>query len=211
MGKIEFTCEYCKGGFFDWASQRKGKRNFCSVNCKNENMKTKLTRECKQCRTIFPVTPTDLNVGRGKYCSKECYDEARLKVSECEYCEVTFKSLPSKNRRFCTPKCSTKAQYKKVKRVCIWCEKDFDTSLPTIKKGHGKFCTQTCRANYNLKYNTRYKNWHSLPAAIARDKRKDKWMRKNGYTIIRLSEKDIKDNAEIALLNKLPSLQLSLL
>ncbi len=45
--------------------------------------------------------------------------------------------------------------------------------------------------------------WHNLPENIARDKRKDTYLRKRGYNILRLKEHEIKEGPEAALLNGL--------
>jgi very-short-patch-repair endonuclease len=42
--------------------------------------------------------------------------------------------------------------------------------------------------------------WHSLPAAIDRDRRKDEWMVVNGYRIVRLTEDEIRADSRSAVI-----------
>jgi len=254
--KVKFNCLQCGDSFFDWVSQRKNGGKYCSKECHNQSMKSHLKSECEQCKKIFSITPTDVKLGRGKFCSKECYNDARTRKSKCGTCGVVFKSLPSKKRKYCSLACSSKAQKKRVARECTWCGMAFTVKPVTIKRGHGKFCSQTCRANYNLKHNVVYKGtsiekaieseliklginyesqarigrylcdfyindwnlvvecdgdyWHSLPENIQRDKKKDNWMKENGYNIIRLKESEIRKDAEACLIKHLSLLEPSI-
>lgn len=41
--------------------------------------------------------------------------------------------------------------------------------------------------------------WHSLPESQKRDRRKDAWLRRHGYQVVRLPEHEIKANPQEAL------------
>ena len=72
--------------------------------------KPKKERECKYCNKIFYCVVSQIKRGRGKYCSKICYDKFQQKGEniKCSICSKMFYASPSSiklNRRFCSDKC----------------------------------------------------------------------------------------------------------
>lgn len=65
----------------------------------------------------------------------------------CEVCGAEFSVKPhrAKAAKYCSRKCSHKAQSKKVRRVCENCDKVFETHLSHIKRGGGKYCSLKCK------------------------------------------------------------------
>ena len=78
---------------------------------------------CKHCGKEFKIKRWRLkHPSRGQYCSQECYHKhnkgnqhKRYKriTTICQYCGKPFEHLPSKNRRFCSNRCSAKYQWNK--------------------------------------------------------------------------------------------------
>lgn len=60
------------------------------------------------------VYASDIDRGKGKYCSRSCWDKDKRVLAElirCAYCNQAFKNVHSKrNRRFCNKYCYTKYQ-----------------------------------------------------------------------------------------------------
>lgn len=77
-------------------------------------MKTK----CKICGKEFNIYPSKIKQGRGKYCSRECYDKAVRHNTQ----EIM------------------------VKRICQSCGKEFYVYPSVIRKGerNGLFCSKDC-------------------------------------------------------------------
>lgn len=86
-----------------------------------------ITRVCKYCGKEFEIQKHRLKeVGRGKYCSQECFHNHNVgknhhnyirKKVICEQCGKEFEVIPSKNRRFCSHSCSAKNHWNKGRGV----------------------------------------------------------------------------------------------
>ena len=80
---------------------------------------------CKQCGKNFPLKPSAVKRGRGKFCSRKC--QGRYNFSG------------EKNPKY-------KAALKTA--VCLRCGHEFKTYLSQIKNGGGKYCSYSCKAKY---------------------------------------------------------------
>jgi len=74
----------------------------------------------------------------------------------CLQCKTIFYIKPYENKRgggkYCSLKCSHKAQVKKIKTYCKTCGAVFFVKLSKIKKGWGKFCKRECYDIWQKKY-----------------------------------------------------------
>lgn len=95
MGKaITRICKQCGEKFKIWRTELdRGRGTFCSKGCQGEWQRKywrgknhpsyrggPLTRYCKYCGEGFQVIPFEANRGRGKFCSKECHYNWRVKT-----------------------------------------------------------------------------------------------------------------------------------
>ena len=111
------TCEYCKKDFV-YCGAHKTQR-FCSLECANlEKIRTANYNDrnltCERCGKEFVrnLTDRELKIGKGKYCSHECYSDRFAWVQT--YCEQCGKPLKrGHGDRFCSHKCSGLAHRKK--------------------------------------------------------------------------------------------------
>ena len=89
--------------------------------------KTRITRECYQCRKEFEALPSEIARGAGRYCSGVCADvsRGRIRTKEtlerprqppieiiCETCLTPFRvyrgrANPARQARFCSLACRT--------------------------------------------------------------------------------------------------------
>lgn len=73
---------------------------------------------CLVCGSVRRVSRSDAALGRGKYCSRPCYDVARTKRIEfpCEICGKLSVVMPSKrakgNGRYCSRECTALSKKK---------------------------------------------------------------------------------------------------
>ncbi len=70
--QVKKICPQCKKTYFVppcWAS----KRNFCSKRCQDDSMRDYVPCVCKNCNKKFEIPRSDLNRGRGTYCSRKCF------------------------------------------------------------------------------------------------------------------------------------------
>ena len=77
--RLEGDCEYCNKHYTsiytttNWIYNNKQTRRFCSKKCQLAHQrKPKLNRICKTCGKQFKIFPSDVNYGRGNFCSMKC-------------------------------------------------------------------------------------------------------------------------------------------
>jgi len=123
------VCEQC-GEYFE-ATQGNPNR-FCSRECvgryrgnhhseefkkkrseawKGENnprYKPKIEKKCENCGEVFKVSPYESDK---KFCSSECQrlGQTKREERECAYCGEKFEVVPSSKKKYCSKKCSGKA------------------------------------------------------------------------------------------------------
>lgn len=221
--KIKLRCKQCDSVFFETPYRiSNGKGKFCSIKCYRIDQNANIKRICKQCNSVFHVSPARVNGGKDKFCSKRCYEKSRGGKIEriCEYCESTFLVYEHRVKigegRFCSKRCtgsySVSISGGKRSSLEIKVEKkltDLGFNFESQKR-IGQWLTDFYISDLNLVIECDGEYWHSLPDVIIRDKRKNAWLKKNGYKLIRLKESEIREDVEACLIKNLPSLQTSL-
>lgn len=110
----------------------------------------RVTVQCQNCGADFTVTPSNLERGKGKYCSQKCrYDAAKTKVRRiCPICNSEFEAYLSDIKRgkgkYCSVKCQHKASENQIERICEYCGKTFLTAPSNVKFSGAKFCSKKC-------------------------------------------------------------------
>lgn len=85
----------------------------------NKNMGRKIIEQkCKGCNKTYQAVESEIKRGNGKYCSRRCSFDSRIKIEYdiiCGECDIKFKSdrITSK---FCSKKCSNKNTNNRVDR-----------------------------------------------------------------------------------------------
>lgn len=113
------VCDYCGQAFHTYTKNRK----FCDTNCKaryaSEHRKPAyisrmgqlhgiVTRRCECCGNTFEIKHSFLYIGRGVFCSVECYHKMRPLQAQwfvCNRCGTQFKALSDRNSKFCCNEC----------------------------------------------------------------------------------------------------------
>lgn len=75
MKEHNCKCNHC-GKRFYVIPARLNTTKFCSKKCKSESEKNKVERVCCQCNKSFSVVPSQIKIGKGKYCSNVCRYES---------------------------------------------------------------------------------------------------------------------------------------
>lgn len=114
---------------------------------------------CQHCKVEFDVKPARVKVGKGKYCSKECYTRAIRRDREnkkrvCQICGTEFFASQSQiyngAGKFCSQKChglsikGKKQPNTGVHKICEVCGSEFKTTPSNHRRGHGRFCSKKC-------------------------------------------------------------------
>lgn len=80
--------------------------------------KTSIEKHCQVCGKSLLVAPSEISLGRGKFCSAKCRVASRKTtyLKECEYCGKEFKARPGRvtrgQDRYCSRACACKAEPK---------------------------------------------------------------------------------------------------
>lgn len=73
---IKISCKYCGEEFEIKRGQISEGRKYCCKECSCLDRRVRTQCTCLQCGVVFQVTPSDLELGRGKYCSATCFSLA---------------------------------------------------------------------------------------------------------------------------------------
>ena len=77
-----------------------------------EQPSARLQQICQECDELFHVPPSTVRLGKGKYCSRECYSSAISQkiLRFCDICGDEFFVSPSiSSQRYCSRGCYAKA------------------------------------------------------------------------------------------------------
>jgi len=164
-------CPICGKEFFvHLSSLKRGQGKYCSYKCagmarkgkNNHNYKGKISRICQNCGKEFEAYPVRIRQGRASYCSSECASEAHRSpraIVQCAHCgevlEITYARLNMSENHYCSPRCfhenMKKAEEDKKSttlQICSNCGKEFWANTYDVRKGMGRFCSQSCYGNY---------------------------------------------------------------
>lgn len=131
---------------------------YCSKKCSDDFRRDYVSKVCKNCKKRFELPRTDLNRGRGLFCSRKCYKHFDGETSIERLIRLELQKLKEPFE-----------QEWKIGRYYA------DFYLPE------RDLIIECDGEY----------WHSSQTVKLRDKRKDKFLRKQGYKIMRLTEGSI--------------------
>lgn len=191
-GRAKHTrpCGRCGAPFFSYNKARL----YCSQSCSQSvrigakaarwQGKT-LTTQCVRCGTSFTVKASLLARGKGKYCTRACYEAGRAQVTRtCAQCGQDFLALPavvSKGRGiFCSQECAMRGRTGPlaggwrggpVSHNCHFCGQHFEANASRTR---ARFCSPRCHDRYRTHLNGRaqyggalYRQWRT--AVFTRD------------------------------------------
>lgn len=196
------TCKSCGKTFqAEGHLLKKGFGLYCSRDCWFKLFtKARKSLKCKQCNKIFTVAKSTSET-KPKFCSKICKDdfERDYVSSVCRNCKQNFQ-LPRSNLNrgrgsFCGWKCfkTFRGETSIEKIVRLYLEELKINFVQEAKFGrfHADFLLPEkktvieCDGEY----------WHGFKHSKKRDERKNKFLETQGYNLIRLTEKEIKDKS----------------
>lgn len=101
------------------------------------------TATCQYCGSEFDAPQSRINIGRAKYCSRQCGNLGRIKKPQtgtCAWCGGAFE-MSHPNQRFCSRSCGAKNQAASAQRICKHCGEKFTPDTPKQQ-----FCNALCRS-----------------------------------------------------------------
>jgi 5-methylcytosine-specific restriction endonuclease McrA len=155
-------------------------------------------------------------VGQGKrsYCSRQCYHLSRRIGDKegprltCGVCGKQFDDTHVNRRRYCSMICRGLAQRKRVQKTCQECGQLYESKVYCA--GQSKFCSQSCRAKYNIRLNPRFfanpnrttrKTPYEKPGYL---KRAGKVRKRDGYRCVKCGKQFIKGDGKLEVHHKVP-------
>jgi len=190
-------CPVCNKEFVTRPSDQKV---YCSMLCASKVHGTKITglkverieKICPICSKRFTFRPAE----NRSFCSKRCANKALIKQRlrlTCQWCHNTFDTM-HKDQKYCSKTCRNIAlrniKFSNIEPgmasalydAGIRFESQYpyfhyimDFAIPDRK------VSIECDGNY----------WHSFPEAIVRDKKRDTYLKRHGWTVLRFSETEI--------------------
>jgi hypothetical protein len=112
-----------------------------------------IEKQCKVCNKEFRARQRDIDAGKAKFCSKDCWVEHKrtdnaIVQLPCEGCGESFalyRSQATQARRFCSRECSAASQKITVTCKCKKCGSDFEAwSSKANGEKKAKFCSRAC-------------------------------------------------------------------
>jgi hypothetical protein len=111
-------------------------------------------RNCLICNKEFRTILAKVKVGKGKFCSKDCYlvDHSKntWSIGACDSCHQEFKFRTCRKQTCCSLSCNSK--WKRIKnndnkRIivnCKQCDKETKQFITRVKDNRGKYCSKKC-------------------------------------------------------------------
>lgn len=206
------ACKQCGG---DFAVSETSKRIFCSKDCADSNRRGVPTGrllvkiQCRECAVEFEVTPA--RKPTALYCSLPCANAAMTRVTgaehplykekdtrSCEQCGEDFEARAAGDKRFCSRQCvgayTTQLQGGRRSSIELLVEAEL-LRLGIVaehSKPVGQWVVDFLLVDKKTVIECDGSYWHSIPEVAARDLRKDEWLGRNGYQVIRIGEVDIR-------------------
>jgi very-short-patch-repair endonuclease len=192
-------CEFCHKHFVVAPSNVK---KYCSRECasKAHGAKVSGTRPstvyvskiCSVCNSSFSARATL----RQTFCSRVCANisyQRRITLS-CQICHKSFTVRAKRaNQKYCSRACRTIG----IGKTESYIEKAFAIALTSIEVS---CCSQYSLGPYTIDFAIPEMQiaiecdgdyWHSQPASILRDKRKDRYLLNRGWRVLHFSETEI--------------------
>jgi very-short-patch-repair endonuclease len=104
---------------------------------------------CLYCNKRFHEKPARLKEGKGKYCSRICFDSAVAnppKPHVCKQCGKSFIRVAAALGNYCSRECTDLGRHTAIIRKCgnINCNNQVYVFQSTLKSGGGKYCSRAC-------------------------------------------------------------------
>lgn len=157
---VERTCQWC--GLAQRVPRKRQSRPFCSQICAKaesaEARKVRVVVSCQWCGTQMEKRPSEIAKGRGKFCSRTCAGLGR-----------PINGRPSRIAS---------------DAIDIWIQGSLELCVPEFRVG--RFSIDLAFPLRMLAIELDGVYWHSLPAMIKRDARKDDHLQRSGWTVERI-------------------------
>jgi len=223
--RVERTCTYCQKPFSRPASHIK--RNpvlWCSDKCRYATpdwqkalhaSNPPVTISCQTCSKTFTAHPSE--VGRKKFCSKKClglHNGQRIQIQRskpkiaktCDECGNTMmvKMNLVNRKRFCSRACNARWHCRRRRVVSpTGIEIALQSALSSLgiafeaEFALGKFNIDIAIPSKKIAVEADGTYWHSLAKQKIADARKNAFLRSQGWIVMRFTEIEINNDANL--------------
>jgi len=108
-----------------------------------------ITVYCQKCSKEFETVPARIKNGRGKFCSRKCYElsKRRVEIRTCPICGNSYEATPGTRKLRCSRECFNRSRRTLVVSECANCGKGFEHH----KARNARFCPVDCRHAWQRK------------------------------------------------------------
>lgn len=179
-GKI-IACKNCGKEVYKPLSQLKSKNHFCSKDCANKyQAKDKIKFICKICGEKFSLSKSKVEQSNPTYCSWEC----RIKDKEHIFKNAIKGNVAQQNKKGLNK--LELAGQKILKEIGV----EFQEQVLMFNK----FLVDVLIPSKNIIIQWDGEYWHTKPKRVLLDKSQDAYFKKCGYKVLRITDKEIKNN-----------------
>lgn len=179
-GKI-IKCDFCDKEVYKPLSQLKSKNHFCSKDCANKyQAKDKIKFICKICGEKFSLSKSKVEQSNPTYCSWEC----RIKDKEHIFKNAIKGNVAQQNKKGLNK--LELAGQKILKEIGV----EFQEQVLMFNK----FLVDVLIPSKNIIIQWDGEYWHTKPKRVLLDKSQDAYFKKCGYKVLRITDKEIKNN-----------------
>ena len=101
-----------------------------------------ITVNCKYCGKPFDAPSYEVKIGRKKYCSRECANNAQRNLKYCKNCGKSyFNPKHTSHSEYCSKECSPK--YNSIEKICPNCGKIIQVRVSSANRY--TYCSIECR------------------------------------------------------------------
>ena len=177
-------CFWCHEEFFVRPSYVKTYK-YCSPACRHKGRTARrgrqhplfkpeshVTQKCMACGVLFMTIRARVRNGEGRFCSRSCHGHYRTSMQAGRVSSLEIRIAQILQQR----------------------GEPYFAQMPL-----GPWTADFYLPRYHVVLECDGDYWHALPDVQKRDRRKNGWLQRHGYRVVRLRERDIRTNAEQAL------------
>ena len=208
--KEKRSCRVCRKEFYATGPLiKKGFGIYCSRKCQHLTYEQKrVVITCRQCGQIKSLPPSVAIQRHSSFCSKKCKDASERDYTSrvCKNCHRSFQIPTWETKKgkgsFCSRHCFMlyKGESSIEKKVRYALQKAHIGFLQEAKIG--KYRADFLLPQHSIVIECDGDYWHQKPGIKERDDRKNEFLEKNNYKVVRLPEKMIR-KADSDKLNKI--------
>lgn len=168
---------------------------FCSIQCSAtyKKVNNRIEVKCLTCNKSYYVQKWRTKTGCGYYCSVTCRRKSPVIKEKLRKRQQKLWSLQSYASQIMNQKKATsieKKLYQELQRRGLLFE--------TQKVIGNRFIVDAYIPSLNLIIEADGDYWHSLPKVVSKDKRENAYIKKCGYNILRISERDFNNKSYLS-------------